>query len=63
MECAIIESAMSPFTEDSVSAGFDITQDHDTLATQSTMSQPTENAVNTAINTVSGGIATEPVWY
>ena len=45
-----------------VSAGSNTTQNHDTLATQFTMSQPTGNAVNTVINTVSHGIPTEPVW-
>lgn len=55
MGCANTEPAMWPSTESSASAGFETTPNHDTLATQSTMSRPTGTAMDAVINTVSNG--------
>jgi hypothetical protein len=61
MESTDIQSAKLTSTENSASAESNTTRDDDTLAIQSTMSQPNEDAVKAVINTVSKIITTEPV--
>lgn len=61
LKCANTQSAKLPSMESSASAESDTTQDDDTLTTHSATSQPTEDALQAVIHTVSNTIATQQV--